>query len=191
MSMQDDLILDQEPHYKNTGYAPSSWNYGSFHHCNPSYQKRENIRNSEEVQMERNRSLSAGLNQHGKRKLVEEEKIVTEEYLIMMKDFKAIKSIPDTRMKRGKSSAQLRNNQYSGDDLENNFNNENSCQSHSQSQIRNSIKPYKYQLSFEEWAAVKTKQLEISKKVKIIKESEDQNFEFFNKKIDENYKVIQ
>jgi hypothetical protein len=206
MQIQEDLTNYMcSPQYKNSGNfnAPSSWNYGSCYPCNPYYNKREQeVERNTNYNSDNNheRSQSAGLNQFGKRKLQEDEKIVTEDYLQMMKDFKVIKSqnTGGNKMKRNKSSAQIRissNEHLGGENSQNYHNSQNLSQySHSQSQIKNpntTNKPFKYQLSFEEWAAVKAKQMEITKKVKIIKESEDQNFEFFNKKINENYKIIQ
>lgn len=213
MQIQEDLTNYMcSPQYKNSSNfnVPSSWNYGSYYPCNPYYNKREhdvekssnfvNGNNYNNIDHNHERSNSACLNQFGKRKLPEDEKIVTEDYLQMMKDFKVIKSQTNTSktsMKRNKSSTQIRTSCNDQEELQGEHyqNAQNISQySNSQSQNKNCVsvnKPFKYQLSYEEWAAVKAKQIEITKKVKIIKESEDQNFEFFNKKINENYKIIQ
>ena len=80
MSLQ--CAHSNEPTKDRTGeasYALSSWNYGSFNHCNPFYRRREQKEN-----ISPKRSQSANLNQYGKRVLAQEERIVTEDYLIMM-----------------------------------------------------------------------------------------------------------
>lgn len=197
---------------ETTGYAPSSWNYGSFHPCNP-YHQREQARHTRDQNDNLNkRSQSANLNHLGKRTVPEEEKIVTEGYLQMMKDFKAIKNCNNNNknLKRNKSSAHFKGSLQSQYEITNENYNTSQNLNVNTSQISGSVnaaqnlqksiksinsfkssKSFKFQLSWEEWAAVKAKQQEIFKKVKIIKESEDQNFEYFNQKVDENYKVIQ
>ena len=189
------MSADHRPYQQNKpGYALSSWNYGSFHNCNPYHIQQHNMANENIKQKNEFTSHTRAHSANPNRILPAEEKIVTEDYLIMMKEFKAIKSNDNTtiKLKKNKSSAQL----IARDIYDDNLNNQSTSQfmmntSSQYSNKKNSIKAFKYQLSFDEWAAVKAKQLEISKKVKIIKESEDQNFEYFNKKIDENYKIIQ
>jgi hypothetical protein len=168
--------MSNEPSYEKTGYALSSWNYGSFHHCNPYYQRREYLKSENHVQ----RQSSVNLNKFGKRPLKEEERIVSEEYLVVMKDLKTLKSLnrPNRNIRRNTNSM---TNKENTDEKDHNY---PTCPN-------SKVNKMKYQLSFEEWTAVKAKQKEISTKVKIIKESEDQNFESFNKKIDENYKLVQ
>jgi hypothetical protein len=111
------------------------------------------------------RSQSVNLN-NGKRKLAPDEKIVTEEYLKAANDIKVIKSM------RRKDS----------------FNSEHNKSINSQ--MSQNKKSLKYQLTFEEWAIMKSAQNEIYKNVQMIKENEDRKFELFNKKVDENYDQI-
>ena len=113
--------------------------------------------------MQRSQSVNFS---NGKRKLAPDEKIVTEEYLKAANDIKVIKSM------RRKDS----------------FNSEHNKSINSQnSQIKKNLK---YQLTFEEWAIMKSAQNEIYKNVQMIKENEDRKFELFNKKVDENYDQI-
>jgi hypothetical protein len=171
--------MSKEPTYEQTGYALSSWNYGSFHHCNPYYQRREYIKSESKAQP----PSSVVLNEYGKRLLRDEEKIVSEEYLVVLKDLKTFKSLNQNIPKKTSSTNLITNKEEKSISLEKDEN-YTSCQN-------SKINKMKYQLSFDEWNAVKAKQKEISTKVKVIKESEDQNFESFNKKIDENYKFVQ
>ncbi len=154
--------------------------------------KKKNLKG---VYKKKTRIRAQSANAFGKRSIKKEEKIVTEDYLIMMKEFKAIKSNINPKLKNNKSSANMLINQIASntDGTVNNSTSQNIIlNTSSQHSIqKNCNKNFRYQLSFEEWSAVKAKQSEIAKKVKIIKESEDQNFEFFNKKIDDNYKIIQ
>jgi len=223
---------NEQEGYSKSGYALSSWNYGSFHHCNPYYQKGEFLRTRGREEEEKNsntnynnakRAQSAGLNKYGKRRLQEDERIVTEEYLIAMKELKAIKNNPNASNNISGNRSKSKKIESAGtgnlniSDNTSNLNNINNCSNNYNSNFNSSssqnliinnnslsggnsgtfsnnktnVKPFKFQLSFEEWAAVKAKQQEIFKKVKIIKESEDNNFEFFNKKIDDNYRIIQ
>jgi hypothetical protein len=139
-----------------TAFAPSSWNYGTFHQTNPYYNRKQSgIK----------RSNSVALNEYGKRKVPDEEKIVTEDYMIMMKEFKAIKNM-DTRLEIDKKQT------------------ESSINS-----IPSGKKNLRYQLSFEEWVAVKAKEEEIYKNVKLIKEKDEKNLELVNTKIDQNYRI--
>jgi hypothetical protein len=143
---------------ENQSYAPTSWNYGSFHPNNPVHKEHEKTRT-----MQRSQSMNFN---NGKKKLSRDEKIVTEEYLKAANDIKVMKNI-----KRKDS-----------------FNSERYRSLYSQnSQVR---KNFKYQLSFEEWAIMKSAQNEIYKNVQMIKENEDKKFELFNKKVDENYQHI-
>ena len=190
------MSADQPPYQQNRpGYALSSWNYGSFHNCNPYHIQQQNLINNNIKREKEFTSHTRAHSSNPNRILPAEQKIVTEDYLIMMKEFKAIKSNDNTtiKLKRNKSSAQLIVRDINDDNyLINQSSSQFIMNTSSQFSVKkNSIKAFKYQLSFDEWAAVKVKQLEISKKVKIIKESEDQNFEYFNKKIDEDYKIIQ
>jgi hypothetical protein len=137
----------------NQSYGLSSWNYGSFLPSNPAHNVKS-VKRSQSVNL---------LN---KRKLTQDEKIVTEEYLKAVNDNKVIKNL-----KRKDS-----------------FNSEHNKSLYSKnSQMK---KDLKYQLSFEEWAIMKSAQNEIYKNVQMIKENEDKKFEMFNKKVDENYEQI-
>jgi len=165
---------------KKLSYVPSSWNYGSFHPSNPYYNRQNPPKDSSNKTGEIKRSCSANLNRHGKRILQEEEKIVTEDYLKTLKEFKTIKNIGH------KSSTNLnRQNPQGGEE-----NNDSENDASMMKVMNSSKKNYKYQLSYEEWIAVKAKEQEIYNNVKLIKDKEDQNFENFNTKINENYNIV-
>lgn len=173
-----------EDYKAKTGFTPSSWNYGSFHQSNPIYQRKE--QRPEEDKPGHKRASST--NPYGKRVLKEDEKIVTDEYLKCLNDQKTIKS---SNMNRNRSTVKLKiksqsSHQSSKNELQNELN--ESIRPCSSKVLSN--KSLKYQLSFDEWAAVKDKQKEIYNKVHRIKEEEDKNFENFNKKIDQNYQVV-
>lgn len=164
-------------------YVPSSWNYGSFHPNNPYYNRRKPTKDNKNTA--NTRSNSANLNRFGKRILQEEEKIVTDDYLKTMNEMKTIKKL-NNNIKGHKSSSSVNrlNTQTSEGDKE------------SQGEVslikimNSSKKSFKYQLSYEEWVAVKAKEQEIYHNVKLIKDQEDQNFENFNSKINENYNIV-
>lgn len=187
--------------YQPSGYALSSWNYGSFHHCNPHYLKQEFLKRRDNQNNEANnehiRSQSANINKYGKRILSEDERIVSDEYLKMMRDFKVIKNnVNQNTLKRNKSTnafrsnQSIRNNNNTNDNIQNISNSINNMNNTSNMYSNIPTKNMKYQLSYEEWAALKDKQKEIYNKVKSIKDSEDQKFDFFNKKINDNYQLI-
>ena len=165
---------------KKLSYVPSSWNYGSFHPSNPYYNRRTAPKDNANKTGDLKRSSSANLNRHGKRILQEEEKIVTDEYLKSLKEFKTIKNIGH------KSSTSLNRQNPQECELQNDSENEASILK----VMNSSKKSYKYQLSYEEWIAVKAKEQEIYNNVKLIKDKEDQNFENFNSKINENYNIV-
>jgi hypothetical protein len=184
--------------YQKSGFSLSSWNYGSFHHCNPYYQKREylaedNKFQADETHKEKLRSMSASLNKFGKRKLQEEEKIVTEDYLKLLHDVKVIK---------GNNSKQSSNKGNSNPNQPGTISHSsgNLIQTYSQNSqessklnflsVNSNKKNIKYQLTYDEWATLKAKQQEIYNKVKSIKETEGQKFEYFNRKVDENYNQV-
>jgi hypothetical protein len=183
--------------YQKTGFSLSSWNYGSFHHCNPFYQQGEYIKSANNKNDNRRSDSVNPIG--GKRILKEEEKIVTEEYLKNLKEYKIMKGENRTLTKNKSASilkvACSQSNIKTQEDCaaqpvytsQHSISKQNITTPNSNF---NSKKNLKYQLNFKEWALVKDKQQEIFKKVKKIKEDEDKNFEYFNKKIDENYQVV-
>jgi hypothetical protein len=163
--------------YNKPSYGLSSWNYGSFHASNPCYAPPRHTRcqtESEDI-----RCQSAKFNKHGKRKLAQDERIVTEEYMKVMKDSKTIKN--SNTQKRLNTSVGRSNTE-----INTSINRRDSLNSSDVLKKKN----LRYQLSFEEWAIMKNKQEEIFKRVQVIKESEDKKFELFNKKIDQNYEKV-
>lgn len=163
-------------------YVPSSWNYGSFHPCNPFYNRKVSKKDGE-----LKRSNSVNLNRFGKRKLQEEEKIVTDDYLKTMKELKTIKkvNVKNTNTHKSASSSNRKNS-------------DTTTEQHKESENEGSLlkimnsskKSFKYQLSYDEWVAVKAKEQELFNNIKLIKEKEDENYEHFNLKINENYKIV-
>jgi hypothetical protein len=173
-------------------YGLSSWNYGSFHSTNPYYAPSHKPQNDNQQNLQRCQSASS-FNKYGKRKLREDEKIVTDEYLKVMRDNKTINSSNGVLPHRRPSST-IKIVRVSETDDDNN-NNDSSMRRrdsiNSQTGLQTIAKKnLKYQLTFEEWAIMKNKQDEIYKRVKEIKESEDKKFEKFNKKIEENYEKV-
>jgi len=86
--------MTTENNLQPSGFCLSSWNYGSFHHCNPSHIPYEGVRREEQreqQQRDEKRSQSSHLNRYNKRVLPEEEKIVTNDQLRLMNDYYIIK----------------------------------------------------------------------------------------------------
>jgi hypothetical protein len=166
-------------------YGLSSWNYGSFHPSNPYHNKQANAACADnKTTMQRCQSAS-GFNQHGKRRLNPDEKIVKDEYLKVMKDNKTIQNAAKARKNPNRlpsSSGVVRSSEEG-----NSFVMRDSLNSGDSQILKKNLK---YQLTFEEWAIMKNKQDEILQRVKVIKESEDKKFELFNKKIDKNFEKV-
>lgn len=105
------------PKQANSSYALSSWNYGSFHYSNPRFSKPEQpvkliaaaepLKDKNAVKVERPATAQV-INKFGKRKLAENEKIVTEEVLKAMNDHKNIRGT-SRKLNQNRSSATLRN----------------------------------------------------------------------------------
>ena len=144
----------------------SSWAYGSFCPNNPGYFSKTN---SEVGKV--NKEISSQ-----KRQLKEEEKIVTNDYLKNMRDFKIIKG----EMKRNKSSSAFSRQSNSK------VNQSGSQMSTTNNNVltTNKISRFKYQLSFDEWNAVKEKQQMIYKEIQKLKNEEDEKFKRLKNKVD-------
>jgi hypothetical protein len=165
-------------------YVPSSWNYGSFHPNNPYYNRKSSTKENKNTA--NTRSSSANVNRFGKRKLQEDEKIVTEDYLKTMNEMKTIKQVKNNNTNGHRSSVSVNRQDTQSTDP----NKESEGEKSLMRVLNSSKKSFKYQLSYEEWVAVKAKEQEIYKNVKLIKDQEDENFEHFNSKINENYNVV-
>lgn len=63
-----------ENNLKPSGYSLSSWNYGSFHHCNPTFLQNEYLKKDSSKET-RERAQSSHLNKFNKRVLNDDEKI--------------------------------------------------------------------------------------------------------------------
>ena len=62
--------------YQKSGFCLSSWNYGSFYHCNPYHLQKEFLKpNKENTEKNAERSSSVNMNKYGKVALKPEEKI--------------------------------------------------------------------------------------------------------------------
>lgn len=62
--------------YQKSGYCLSSWNYGSFYHCNPYNLKKEFLKSRQDYkESEGERSKSLNLNKYGKVHLKPEDRI--------------------------------------------------------------------------------------------------------------------
>ncbi len=62
--------------YQKSGFCLSSWNYGSFYHCNPYHLQKEFLKqNKEKPEKPAERSSSLNVNKYGKVQLKPEEKI--------------------------------------------------------------------------------------------------------------------
>jgi len=96
-----------------SGYALSSWNYGSFHYSNPRYTRTEHpikvisAETANEKVQNIVRPVTSQLNKFGKRKLAENEKIVTEEYLKAMNDSKNIRGT-SRKLNQNRSTSNIR-----------------------------------------------------------------------------------
>lgn len=96
-----------------SGYALSSWNYGSFHYTNPRYTRTEqaikviSAETANEKVQKLERPVTSQLNKFGKRILAENEKIVTEEFLKAMNDSKYIRGT-SRKLNQNRSSSNLR-----------------------------------------------------------------------------------
>ncbi len=113
-------ILKSTPNFvkkqENSGYALSSWNYGSFHCSNPRFSKTQQpvkLIAAPEPQnciypIKLDQPRTAQVNKYGKRKLADNEKIVTEEFLKAMNDNKNIRGV-SRKINKNRSSAILRN----------------------------------------------------------------------------------
>ncbi len=127
-----------------SSYALSSWNYGSFHNSNPRYVKTENpvkligaeIKNNN---MDNNMRLirpdSAQINKFGKRKLAENEKIVTEEYLKAINDSKNIRGT-SRQLNQNRSSSTLRTSKKIQKDYYSNYTQDN-CSTNNHDNLNN------------------------------------------------------
>jgi hypothetical protein len=169
--------------YNKPNYGLSSWNYGSFHSSNPIYAPPRRA-NTETSVNDSKPQRCQSTNKYGKRKLAPEDRIVTDDYLKVMKDARIIKNATPHAQRRVNTSVRRSNDTG---ELNSSINRKDSMND-GPSQIQR--KNLKYQLSFEEWAIMKNKQEEIYKRVQVIKESEDKKFELFNRKIDQNYEKV-
>ena len=62
--------------YQKTGFCLSSWNYGSFYHCNPYNLQKEYLKLNRDMDAKNGeRSKSVTVNKYGKTQLKPEEKI--------------------------------------------------------------------------------------------------------------------
>lgn len=143
-------IPNNPPKPTNSGYALSSWNYGSFHYSNPRYTKSEQpikLIGAAQPQLTNQQKpdrpvTSQTLNKFGKRKLAENEKIVTEEYLKAMNDNKNIRGT-SRKLNQNRSSSNMRysssnKNQKNEHRLNYSFNNKNYENDNSNSNYTNS-----------------------------------------------------
>lgn len=154
------------------GVSCSSWAYGSFCPNNPGYFTQNRTKTKQE-----NVIIHSD-----KRVLKEEEKIVTNDYLKNMRDLKIIKG----EMKRNKSSSAFARKTNSG------INQSGTQLSTSNNNIltTNKISTFKYQLSFDEWNAVKDKQQMIYREIQKLKNEEDEKFKRVKKKVDKKYQKL-
>lgn len=68
-------INKPEQPYQKSGYCLSSWNIGSFYHCNPYHLQKEFLKSNKGIKEEPQRSKSLTLNKYGKVTLKPEDKI--------------------------------------------------------------------------------------------------------------------
>ena len=126
----------------------SSWTYGSFLPCNPGYN----------VKVVGNPKRNTMKPPTEKRILKEEEKIVTNDYLKNMADFKVMKG----EVKRNKSSSHLYRKTNT---MTNQSNQSNMNDNYATTKTMTKKNNFKYQLEYEEWLAVKQKQQMIYKEI--------------------------
>lgn len=158
-------------------YSCSSWNYGPYCSENPYYVQQ--IRQANIARpMTSNNKVSAGVfNQHGKRVLREEDKIVTNDVLKERNRQKLFERTNKASDNNKSKRTYRKFNESTQNENPNTINN-------------NSTINYKFHLNYDEWLAVKNKQKVIFNKIKKIKEAEDLKMEKINKNVDQKYKEI-
>ena len=197
-------------HPKNDIYLLSSWNYGSYSPTNPYYKtyakyQKCNTNTNPNNQQKKSKTnfiekkITEKNSQNKKRKLKEEERIVTNEYIKSFNYYKKMQSLMKQGQFRPKSVTKIKtsniNNLITNDNIEENryVHNIQSKEKNAEKNLIteiNSDKKIKCKLSFADWLKVKNKQREyfnvILKKQKI--EENKQKIE--NKKISTKYNKI-
>ena len=173
---------------KPAPYSLSSWNYGAFSTSNPYYKQKPIVQNNYPIP---NYPMTA----HGKRILKEEEKIVTDEILQNYKDLRVMHGIKP-KMKRTQSANinRVKNNTTNNNETLNNnemtTTNNQVTNNNNTNASKTNTSNYKFKLNYNEWCAVKNRQLTIYNKIKKIKEEEDKKMKRINKDVNEKYKEI-
>ena len=170
----------------NSNFSCSSWNYGAYAACNPSYIqqiKNYNISNQNRYVPPQNNMI---FNKYGKRPLREEERIVTNEYLQNINHMKKMEKNKDKF--RTKSANGLRRTYRNNNNINNN--NDTNPNNNLNTNTKTDISNYKFRLTYDEWLEVKNKQKMIFNQIKKIKEQEDEKMEKVNMKVDKKYKEI-
>ena len=157
-------------------YSCSSWNYGTYAPCNPYFvqqYKYPSIPTQSRYIPHPNNNV---YNKYGKRRLPEEERIVTNEYMQSLNHMKkmeksknsfriksaqgrAPKSALNTNSKENNNNEQNENNEPKENNNTNNNNNEIS---------KTNPNKFKFRLTYEEWLEVKNKQQMIFNQIKKI-----------------------
>ena len=175
-------------------YSLSSWNYGSYSCSNPCYiQQAKNInRPKGSATIPHNQ-----YNKYGKRQLREEERIVTNEYMQNINHMKRMEQNARKGIFRTKSAKGMRTtggkNESVSQKNNTSMNNDNQGTNGDLPQYNNTksdTNNYRFRLTYDEWLAVKKKQLMIFNQIKKIKEEEDIKMEMMNKKVDKKYQQI-
>jgi len=165
----------------NNNYSCSSWNYGAYAACNPSYVQQIKALNNQNQNRYIPPQNNNRYNKYGKRPLREEEKIVTNEYLQNINHIKEMEKNKDRF--RTKSAMGIRTTQRIDKidtDEPNNMD----------TNTKKGAKNYNFGLTFEEWLEVKNKQKKIFNQIKKIKEQENEKMEKVNMKVDKKYNEI-
>ena len=153
-------------------YSCSSWNYGGYSASNPCYFASKQKTNNFYFQSPTNKNNNINLyNRYGKRRLREEERIVTDEYLQNINHMKKMSKSKDCF--RPKSVRGIRKPTSPPPET-----------------IKTDISNYKFRLTYDEWMEVKNKQNDIVNKIKKLKQEEDEKMEKINKKVDKKYNEI-
>lgn len=176
-------------HQKPAQYSLSSWNYGAYSTSNPYYQQKPIVQNNKPIP---NYPMTA----YGKRILKEDEKIVTDEILQNYKDLRVMHGIKP-KMKRTNSANinRVKNNTTNNNESLNNNNemtttNNQVTNNNNTNASKTNTSNFKFKLNYDEWCAVKDRQLTIYNKIKKIKEEEDKKMKRINKDVNEKYKEI-
>ena len=207
MSKKNDFS-NKSSNPKNNHFLLSSWNYGSYSACNPYYKTcmkyknvlKTNPNNQTKIKENFPQKKITGINNpNKKRRLKEEERIVTDEYIKSFNYYKKMQGLMKNGKFRPKSVTRIKVNNINNLDNDNNIISDREMQNNkklitdinSQKKNKNNNKEkIKFKLTFAEWLQVKEKQKECFNIILQKSRMEEKKQKIENKKIDIKYKKI-